>query len=427
MFALVDGNNFYCSCERVFRPSLNGRPVIVLSNNDGCAIARSEEAKALGIKMGAPWFAIQQAFTQAGGVALSANFVLYGDMSRRMMQIAAQMGSEQEIYSIDETFIAIHGIAHATRRGRVIRERIARWTGLPSCVGIGQTKTLAKLANHVAKDAERKPGSYPIEFAHVCNLATLPASDFDAVLQATPVAEIWGVGRRIARQLNEAGVATALDLARLPPALVRSRWSVVLERTVRELQGQPCMDLEHVATKKQIACTRSFGQKIETLSPLIEAVTAFASRAAEKLRQQHSKASQVLVLIHTSPFEQEKQHSDSLVVPLLRPTDHTLELVNAAILGLRAIFKPGYRYARAGVMLLDLQDARAEQGELDFQAGTPNQRLMQAMDSLNVRFGKDTVRLASAGVPSQRQSWSMRQDHLSQRYTTSVDELPVAW
>ena len=167
MFALVDGNNFYCSCERVFRTSLNGRPVIVLSNNDGCAIARSEEAKALGIKMGAPWFAIKQAFARAGGVALSANFVLYGDMSRRMMQIAAPMGAGQEIYSIDETFIAMHGITQATRRGQVIRERIARWTGLPSCVGIGQTKTLAKLANHVAKDAARKPGSYPQEFAHV--------------------------------------------------------------------------------------------------------------------------------------------------------------------------------------------------------------------------------------------------------------------
>ncbi len=218
MYALVDGNNFYVSCERVFRPSLQGRPVIVLSNNDGCAIARSNEAKALGITMGEPWFQIRKKFPDADLIALSANFCLYGDMSNRMMSIAAGLGPDQEIYSIDESFIGLQGVrGDLVKRAGDVRERILQWIGVPVGIGIGPTKTLAKLANHIAKSADRKPGSYPAEMARVCNLGTLPAADLDAVLETTDLSEICGIGRRIAAQLREEGLKTALDVARMDP------------------------------------------------------------------------------------------------------------------------------------------------------------------------------------------------------------------
>lgn len=245
MYALVDGNNFYVSCERVFRPSLNGRPVVVLSNNDGCAIARSNEAKELGIKMAAPWFRIKHLEQEAGLVALSANFTLYGDMSDRMMSLAAGLGPTQEIYSIDESFIGMQGVrGDLVARSRRVRERVLQWIGIPTCIGIAQTKTLAKLANDIAKTAERKPGSYPAELAQVCNLVALHAQDLDDVLKATPVGDVWGVGPRIGKQLQEQGVATVLDLARMDPTTARRGWGVTLERTVRELHGQGCVDLD---------------------------------------------------------------------------------------------------------------------------------------------------------------------------------------
>ena len=234
MYALVDGNNFYVSCERVFRPSLQHCPVVVLSNNDGCAIARSNEAKALGIAMGAPWFKIKHLAESDGLVALSANFALYGDLSDRMMSLAAGLGPRQEVYSIDESFIDMRGVrGNLVERSHQIRARILQWVGIPCGIGLGATKTLAKLANHIAKTAERKPGSYPDQLAQVCNLAALMPAELEAVLAATAVNEVWGVGRRISKQLCEGGITTALDLARLDPAMVRSRWSVVLERTVR--------------------------------------------------------------------------------------------------------------------------------------------------------------------------------------------------
>jgi DNA polymerase V len=431
MYALVDGNNFYVSCERVFRPCLQGRPVIVLSNNDGCAIARSNEAKALGIPMGAPWFEIQRlpAMQDAGLVALSANFTLYGDMSNRMMSIAAGLGPDQEIYSIDESFIAVAGVPAITRRAHLVRERILQWIGVPCGIGIGQTKTLAKLANHVAKSADRIPDSYPIEFARVANLAALPASDFDAVLAATDLGEIWGIGRRIGEQLRAAGLISALDVARLDPAMVRRRWSVVLERTVRELQGQPCIELEAIpGPKKEIACTRSFGRPVQQLVDLQEAVSDFVSRAAEKLRKQEGKAGQVLVFIHTSPFRrQDKQYSRSITVPLRRPTADTAVLASAALQGLQAIYKPGFNFSKAGVMLLDLQGQDVEQAELDLDdAGEDRSRLMTAMDAINAKHGRGAIQLASAGTAGAARTWSMRQSLKTPNYTTSWRDLPVA-
>lgn len=430
MYALIDANNFYVSAERCFRPSLQGRPVIVASNNDGCAISRSNEAKALGIKMGQPLFEIQRNFPDAGIISLSANFTLYGDMSNRMMGIAAGLGPEQDIYSIDESFIGLAGMrGDLTARSHRMRERILQWIGIPTGIGIGTTKTLAKLANHVAKSADRKPGSYPAEFARVCNLAALPAADLDAVLAATDLGDIWGIGRRIGAQLQAEGLRTALDVARMDPATVRRRWSIVLERTVRELQGQPCIELEEVAAaKKEIACTRSFGQPVTDLIDLVEAVSEFAGRASEKLRKQDGRAGQVLVFIHTSPFRaNDKQFSKSITVPLRRPTADTALIAGAAIGGLKAIFKPGYRFAKAGVMLLDLQDSDIEQCELALdESGADRSRLMTTMDALNMRYGRGSVQLASAGLAGDARRWAMRQALKTPDYTTRWADMPRA-
>jgi DNA polymerase V len=430
MYALVDGNNFYVSCERVFRPSLAGHPVVVLSNNDGCAIARSNEAKALGIAMGAPWFEIEHLAASSGLVALSANFALYGDMSDRMMSLAAGLGPAQEIYSIDESFIDLVGVRGCLRaRGVKLRERILDWIGIPCCVGMGATKTLAKLANHIAKTAERKPGSYPADLAQVCNLASLTPAALDEALAMTAVNEVWGVGRRLTAQLRESGIHTARDLARLDPGMVRRRWSVVLERTVRELQGMPCIALELAPARKQeIACTRSFGRPVTHLADLGEAVTEFASRAAHKLRQQGSLAGQVLVFVRTSPFRPEAQYSRSISMPLRRPSADTGVIVAAALRSLRAIYRPGYQLAKAGVMLLELQPNTVLQAELDLQRDeAPNRSgLMTAMDELNRRYGRGTVQMASAGLAGGPHAWAMKQERRTPGYTTCWADMPVA-
>ena len=432
MYALVDGNNFYVSCERVFRPSLNGRPLVVLSNNDGCAIARSNEAKALGIKMGAPWFQIRHLEESAGLVALSANFALYGDMSDRMMSLAAGLGHRQEIYSIDESFVDLTGIpGDVIERSRKIRSRILQWVGIPCGIGIGPTKTLAKLANHIAKTTERKPGSYPEVHAQVCHLGALNQEQLNDLLRNTEVGDVWGVGPRIGKQLREVGIHTVLDLAQLNSATVRSRWGVVLERTVRELQGTPCIGLDHQpAAKQEIACTRSFGQAVLEQSDLEGAVSEFASRAAEKLRKQGSHAGQVLCFIRTSPFRrQDAQYSRSVIVPLRRPTDDSSTICKAATLGLRSIYRPGFRYAKAGVMLLELQGACERQQELDLEDDTPPRdrgRLMTALDAVNLRYGRGTLLVASAGLEGENRVWTMRQERRTPAYTTRWEEMAVA-
>lgn len=430
MYALVDGNNFYVSCERVFQPRLNGRPVVVLSNNDGCAISRSNEAKALGIRMGAPWFDIRHMEQSHGLAAFSANFALYGDMSDRMMRLVAEMGPQQEIYSIDECFVDLTGVpGDLLARGRQIRSRILQWIGIPCGVGIGPTKTLAKLANHVAKTAERKPGRYPAHLAQVCNFAALRPDELNAVLAVTEVAAVWGVGRRLGAQLQAFGVHTALDLARLSAATVRSRWSVTLERTVRELQGTPCLGVgEGGAEQQQIAYTRSFGQPVTDLPDLAQAVTVFASRAVEKLRRQDSVAGQVMVFIRTSPFRDAPPYSRSITVPLRRPSADTAMIVRAALAGLQAIYKPGFKLAKAGVLLLDLQADTVHQAELALEGDEARDRskLMAALDTLNQRYGRGTVFMASAGAGPEQRRWSMKQEHRSPRYTTCWEELPIA-
>jgi DNA polymerase V len=352
-------------------------------------------------------------------------------MSDRMMSLAAGLGHRQEVYSIDESFIDLTGITgDMTERSRKIRHRILKWIGIACGIGIGPTKTLAKLANHIAKTAERKPGSYPDQHAQVCHLGDLEPRELDALMLATEVGEVWGVGRRIGAQLKDAGINTVLDLARLDPVMVKRRWSVVLERTVLELQGTDCMGLEQAPPAKQeIACTRSFGHAVLDLSALREAVTEFAGRAAQKLRLQNGHAAQVLTFIRTSPFRaQDLQYSRSTVVPLRRPTNDTRDISQAALSGLHAIFRPGFRYAKAGVMLLDLRPADLVQQELmleDDGADPGANRLMQALDAVNQRFGRNTVALASAGLAGEERQWTMRQERRTPGYTTDWDGLAL--
>lgn len=435
VIALLDINNAYVSMERVFRPSLCGLPVVVLSNNDGCAVARSNEAKAMGVRMGQPFFEFRHLVEDSGLVALSANFALYGDMSDRFMSLAAGLGPGQEIYSIDETFISLDGVrGDLVARAHAVRSRILQWLGLPCCVGIAATKTLAKLANHIAKSAERKPGSYPAEHAQVCHLGRLSPEALHVLLDATPVGEVWGVGRRMEEQLREASITTAGDLARLDPVIARTRWSVVLERTVRELQAEPCIALEDApVAKQQIACTRSFGSPVQDLELLIQAVSEFASRAAEKLRRQGSHACQVLVFIRTSPFrKKDAQYSRSMVVPLRRPCADTAAIASAAIAGLRAIYRPGFNLAKAGVMLLELRDAADQQLELSLDDDEPARDragLMQALDVINDRWGRGTMRIGSAkqakAPAGTAASWQMRQERRTPAYTTEWEAMPV--
>jgi DNA polymerase V len=439
MFALVDVNNMYVSCERVFRPSLNGRPVVVLSNNDGCAIARSNEAKDLGIKMAQPWFQIRHLERQAGLIALSANFELYGDMSSRMMTLAAQYAPRQEVYSIDECFLDFDGMrGDLVAIGRDLRATVLQWTGLPTSVGLGPTKTLAKLANHVAKTADRKPGGYPAPLAQVCDFGAMSRHELGQVMQVTEVGDVWGVGRKTSARLNEGGIRTVLDLVNADVATLRKQFSVVLEKTVLELRGTSCLDVDDApAPNQQIMCSRSFGAPVTVLSDLTEVVSQFASRVAEKVRHQQSAAGAVYVFITTSPFRKnDRQHSASLTVPLVRPTADTRLLVGAAVRALEGMYRPGFNYVKAGVMLVDLQTEGQEQGELGLFSGTDeleasgSQRdrshLMGALDALNRRFGRGAVTVASAARQGTHSGYTAKQERRSPRYTTRLEEIPTA-
>jgi DNA polymerase V len=438
MLALVDVNNMYVSCERVFKPALAGRPVVVLSNNDGNCIARSNEAKDLGIAMAQPWFQVRHLERSAGLIALSANFELYGDMSGRMMTLAAQYAPRQEIYSIDECFLDFDGVrGDLIEIGRELRATVLRWTGLPTSVGFGPTKTLAKLANHVAKTAERKPGSYPAALAQVCHLGRMSRQALDEVMQATPVSSVWGIGPKTSARLNQAGIHTVLDLLHADVATLRRQFSVVLEKTLLELRGTRCLDVDDApAPNQQIMCSRSFGEPVTELSALTEVVSQFASRVAEKLRRQGSLAASVQVFIGTSPYRRnDRQHSPSATLPLIRPSADTRVIAGAAARALAAIYRTGFNYVRAGVMLVDLRPAGETQGELDLLAAEPEASpqsepgrasLMSAVDALNRRYGRGAVGVASALRSGGAASYDSRRKRMSPRYTTRLDEIPLA-
>lgn len=416
--ALIDVNNFYVSCERVFNPKLIGRPVVVLSNNDGCAVARSNEVKALGVPMGAPWFKFKDLAKQHGIIAYSSNYALYADMSNRVMSILRQFSPDQEVYSIDESFLDLTSfqrrdlVAYAQQ----MRQTVLKNTGLPVCVGIGASKTLAKLANHCAKKRPQYDG--------VCNFNAMSAAAVDDILASIEVGEVWGVGRKLAPKLQKLGLHSVLDLKRADPEVLRQTFSVVMEKTIRELNGTVCIALEEVAPpKQQILSSRSFGVPVTDIQGLSESISLYVSRAAEKLRRQRSFAGSLYVYIRTSPFKlQDRQYSNSLTIPLPSPTDHTPTLVSVALWGLKQLYRPGYAYAKAGIMLGELVPASAIQTDLfsTMQPNAKSERLMQAMDLINRRMGKETLKVASEGFT---RPWKMKQENKSPSYTTRWDEL----
>ena len=417
--ALIDVNNFYVSCERVFNPKLVGKPVVVLSNNDGCAVARSNEAKALGVPMGAPWFKLKDLARQHGIIGLSSNYALYADMSNRVMSILREYSPDQEVYSIDESFLDLTGFKSRDliKYGQHMRKRILRWTGLPVCVGIGSTKTLAKLANHCAKKQS--------VFNSVCNLNALSNNEIDLLLSQIDVGEIWGIGRKLAPKLQALGINSVLDLKRASPERLRQQFSVVMEKTVHELNGTVCIDLEDIAPpKQQIMSSRSFGQSVQDYNSLAESITLYVSTAAVKLRQQQSLTGSVYVYIATSPFKlDEKQYSNGIRIPLPSPTDDTRLLANIALWALKQIYRPNYCYAKAGVVLSELVTRQHLQNDL-FARLPSSDALMSVMDGINRKMGKESIKLASEGFV---RPWRMKQGNKSLSYTTKWGELPVVY
>lgn len=417
VFALVDCNNFYASCEKLFRPDLKDTPVVVLSNNDGCVVARSREAKLLGIKMGVPVFQIKAEMQRHGILAFSSNYALYADLSSRVMRTLEEMAPRVEVYSIDEAFLDLTGIESAislVEFGQQVRERIGHWIGITVCVGIAPTKTLAKLANHAAKKYPATQGVVDL---------TNPDRQ-RRLLALVPVDDVWGVGRRLSKRLNALGITTALDLANASPRAIRDQFSVVLERTVRELNGESCIELEEIPpTKKQIVCSRSFGVKVTQFELLREAVCEYATRATEKLRKEQQQAKVMTVFIRTSPFkDNEPQYSNSASGELLIPSCDTRDFIELANHLLKRIWKDGFRYAKAGVMLSDFYDPGMFQPGLfdDVSTRSNSQQLMSVLDTIN-QSGAGKVFFAGQGT---KKDWSMKREHLSPAYTTRWDQLP---
>ena len=414
--ALIDVNNFYVSCERVFNPKLNNKPVVVLSNNDGCVISRSNKAKALGIKMGAPWFKCQEIARKHDIEGLSSNYALYADMSNRVMAILRDFSPNQEVYSIDECFLDLTGFKDLTAYGQAMRGRILKWTGLPVCVGIGATKTLAKLANHCAK---KMP-----EFNSVCDFGALVNDELNALLMKIEVGEVWGVGQRLTSKLMTLGIKTAYDLKQADPEYLRQQFSVVMAKTVSELNGTVCIELEEIAPpRKQILSSRSFGQPVRDYNSLAEAITLYMSRAAEKLRAQDSLAGLLHVYIRTNPHKPDNpQYANGMTISLPSPTDDTLQLVKTALWVLKRLYKPHYAYAKTGVYLSDLIPRTSAQTDLFTQAQptSRSQNLMSTIDQINSKMGRATIKLGSEGMSY---SWKMRSSRKSLNYTTSWNGL----
>ncbi len=412
--ALIDVNNFYVSCERVFNPSIKDKPVIVLSNNDGCVISRSHEAKALGIKMGEPWFKCQDLVKKYDIQGLSSNYALYADMSNRVMSILSDFSPHQEVYSIDECFLDLTGFEkkNLVEYSQEMRGRIFKWTGLPVCVGVGSTKTLAKLANHIAKKNS--------QFDGVCNLNVLTEDELNSLFGNIDVGDVWGVGRRLASQLKALGINTVLDLKKADSEYVRQQFSIVMAKTVSELNGNVCIELEEITPpRKQILSSRSFGYPVRDYHSLAESITLYMSRAAEKLRSQESLASVVQVYIRTSPFKlNEPQYSNGMTIPLPSPSDDTRQLVKTALWGLKHLYKRDFNYAKAGVSLSELIPKNLIQFDMfaSGQSASRSASLMSTIDRINSKMGRGRIKLASEGFS---RPWKMKQENQSQRYTTN--------
>ena len=415
MFALVDCNSFYASCEQVFRPDLRGRPVVVLSNNDGFVVARSKEAKALGIGDLQPFFKIEQVLREHNVAIFSSNYPLYGDLSHRVMMTLREYSPEVEVYSIDEMFLWLTGVTDELKaQADCIRSRLWQDVRMPVGVGVGPTKTLAKLASKTGKKIPRLAGICVLDEPH----------KWEWVLRRMPVKAVWGVAKRLAARLEEMNIRSAWELARANPKAVRRRSNVCLERTIEELNGRPCLALEQLPPpRKQIYCTRSFGNKARELQPVLEAVSLYAARAAEKLRRQNHQASTLHVFIHTSPFEP-GFHAVSDVAKLPYLTDDTRSIVRLARDIARRLYSPGHAFLKAGVGLIEIRDKRYQQHDL-FHQGQPAKadRLMQVLDAVNRRQGRGTLFLAAQGI---NKPWFMRQQFTSPQYTTRWRDIPVA-
>lgn len=417
LFALVDCNNFYASCERAFNPSLEGRAVVVLSNNDGCVIARSNEAKALGFQMGDPYHQKLAVIQQHNVAVFSSNYTLYGDMSRRVMQTLQRHAPEVEIYSIDEAFLNLAGLEHLGLDGyaRQVRATVRQWTGIPVSIGIGPTKTLAKIANRIAKKSPEAAGVYEL------------ASDdqADPALARVEVGDVWGIGRQWATWLNAQGITTACDLKHADPKQLRKHMGVVGERITYELNGVSCLPLELVQPiRKGVTVSRAFSAYLTDQEAVKQALSRYVMRAGEKLRRQGLAARHLTVFLRANPFSKvHPYYGNTASATLPHPTDYTPDLIGHAAKLLAHIYRPGYHYKKCGVMLTDLQPADRQRRDLfDTHDREREARLMKAMDAINASYGARTV--AFAGMGGQRPQWATRADMTSPRYTTNWGEIP---
>ena len=410
MFGLIDCNNFYASCERVFNPALNGRPVVVLSNNDGCVIARSNEAKELGIKMGVPAYQIKSLIDSHGIAVFSSNYTLYGDMSGRVMSILTELAPEIEVYSIDEAFLNLDGIKELQSLGTNIVNRVTRGTGIPMSLGIASTKTLAKIANKFAK-------KYPA-YNRVCIIDT--EEKHLKALQLTEIGDVWGIGGRQAAKLEKQGVKTAYDFIQLSEAWVRKEMTVTGERTWKELRGISCIRMESIPpAKKQICTSRSFGKMISDIDTMIEAIATHASTCAKKLRKQKAYANSLMVFIHTNNFREDlPQYWKNTVIHLPVPSNDTQEIIHYALIGLKIIFMQGYQYKKAGVIITEITED-AQLGLFDSVDREKHHKLMQIVDKINGEHGQ-RIKLA---VQGNGREWMLKQEQLSGRYTTDINQI----
>jgi len=412
IFALIDCNAFYVSCERVFNPKLNNKPVVALSNNDGCIIARSKEAKALGIKMGVPLFKVKDIVERENVIVFSSNYTLYADMSRRVMNIISEFAPSIEVYSIDEAFIELTDMnVDYESYVRQMRKVILQYTGIPVSIGVASTKTLTKVANHIAKDDESLEG--------VCSL--VKHENLDQVLEDTNVADIWGVGRQLSKKLIANGIFNAKLLKNCEDAWVRKMMSVNGLKTVSELREISCLDLEETsATRKSCCTTRSFGKPLINLDDIEQAVTTFARRATERIRGEDLTASTVSVFLRTNPFDRNRYYSNSSTTTLSYPTYDTMQIVKTALQLTKIIFRENYKYKKAGVLLSGFYEKGTETKDLFSEARYRSPKLMSAVDQINERYGSDTIQIATE---CQIGKWKQKRKNCTQSYTTQLDNV----